>query len=99
MRETLVDLFCRLAAVASPPGSERGCADIVIEYVRGLGLAIEEDDAGRVLGGDTGNLYCRLPPTRVGGVALFMCAHLDTVPADGPIEPIEVDGYLVNAQP
>jgi tripeptide aminopeptidase len=99
LSDSLVDLFCRLAAAISPPGRERPCADIARAYLRDLGLSVEEDDAGILLGGDTGNLYCGVRPTQPGGIALFLCAHLDTVPPDGPVEPVQVDGYLVNAQP
>jgi tripeptide aminopeptidase len=68
-------------------------------YLAGLGLQVEEDDAGEALGGDAGNLYCRVPQTTAGGIPLFFCAHLDTVPPAGPIEIVERDDYLSNAHP
>jgi tripeptide aminopeptidase len=43
-----------------------------------------------------GNLFCRLEPTNGGGVPIFLCAHLDTVPPAGPIEPVLVDGVVTN---
>jgi len=45
-----------------------------------------------------GNLYCRLEPTNgPGGTPLFFCAHLDTVPPEGSIEPVVEDGVVRNA--
>src|SRR5262249_56436454 len=43
-----------------------------------------------------GNLYCRLPGTGEG-TPLFFCAHVDTVPPVGPIEPVVQDGVVRNA--
>ena len=55
-----------------------------------LGLTVTEDDAGAQIGGDCGNLLVRVPGRSERTVLL--CAHLDTVPHDGQIEPVFVDG-------
>jgi tripeptide aminopeptidase len=91
----VVDLFTDLAAVPSPSGEERAVADHVTGYLNGLGLRVEEDDSGPRIGSSTGNLYCRLEPT-TEGVPLFLCAHLDTVPPTGPIDPVLEDGAIRN---
>lgn len=72
-------------------------ADRVTAYLRDLGVEVAEDDAGPRIGSDAGNLYCRLEPTDEGGTPLFFCAHLDTVPPDGPIEPVLEEGVVRNA--
>jgi tripeptide aminopeptidase len=92
----VLDLFLDLAAMPSPPGEERSVADRVAGELRGLGLEVEEDDAGRALGSSTGNLYSRLEPT-AEGTPLFLCAHLDTVPPTAAIEPVVEDGVVRNA--
>jgi tripeptide aminopeptidase len=92
----VVDLFVELAALPSPPGEERAVADRVAAYVRDLGLQVDEDDAAERVGGTIGNLYTRLEPT-AEGTPLFLCAHLDTVPPEGPIEPEIADGVIRNA--
>jgi len=86
----LNDTFAELCAIASPFGHERRVADRVAEELRALGLEVEEDDAGGEIGGDAGNLLARLPGRTDRSVLL--CAHLDTVPHEGEIEPILVDG-------
>ena len=96
MASEVVDLFLELAAIPSPPGEERAVADVVIRYLRDLGLAVDEDDAGAEVGSTIGNVYCRLEPNG-GGMPLFLCTHLDTVPPDGTIEPVIEDGVVRNA--
>jgi tripeptide aminopeptidase len=72
-------------------------ADRVTAELRGLGLEVEEDDAGRRIGSNAGNLLCRVPGRTNGGTPLFLCAHLDTVPPQGPLEPVVEDGVVRNA--
>jgi tripeptide aminopeptidase len=97
MSEAL-DLFLELARLRTPPGEERAAADVVSRYLRDLALDVHEDGAGAVVGGDTGNLLARLPATDgAGGVPIVLCAHLDTVPPEGSIEPVLEDGVVRNA--
>ncbi len=80
----------------SPPGEERAVADRVAAELRDIGLEVDEDDAGTRIGSSAGNLYCRLPAT-AAGTPVFFCAHLDTVPPVGTIEPVVEDGVVRNA--
>jgi tripeptide aminopeptidase len=91
-----VDLFLELAALPTPPGQERAAADVVLRYLRALGLEPDEDGAGAEIGSTIGNLYARLEPT-AEGTPLFLCAHLDTVPPDGELRPVVEDGVIRNA--
>src|SRR5207253_4517867 len=97
MPSEVVDLFTELAALASPPGEERLVADAVTRYLRELGLLVDEDDAGAAVGATMGNLYCRVEPHGNGGRPIFLCAHLDTVPPEGPLEPVIEEGVVRNA--
>jgi tripeptide aminopeptidase len=94
----VLTLFLELARLPSPPGEERAVADRVAGYLAEIGLEVSEDDAGRRIGAAAGNLFCRLEPTVAGGMPLFFCAHLDTVPPDGELEPVVADGVVRNAQ-
>jgi tripeptide aminopeptidase len=93
-------LFVELAAMPSPSGQERAVADAVTLYLRDLALDVDEDDAGSRIDSTMGNLYCRLEPTDgSSGTPIFLCAHLDTVPPEGPIEPVVDVGLIRNARP
>ena len=91
-----LDLFLELCAIPSPPGEERAIADRVQAYLDAAGLAWDEDRAGATIGSTAGNILCRLPGRVDGGVPLVLCAHLDTVPPEGAIEPVEEDGVVRN---
>jgi tripeptide aminopeptidase len=94
--DDVLALFLELAALPSPPGEERAVADVVLRYLRDLGLEPDEDDAGAQIGSTMGNVYARLEPT-AEGTPLFFCAHLDTVPPSGPLQPVVEDGVVRNA--
>jgi tripeptide aminopeptidase len=85
----VLPLFLELAAIPSPSGEEEAVAGRVRAYLRGLGIETEDDAAG--------NLLARMPATVEGGEPIFLCAHLDTVPVNGPIEPVVEDGVVTNS--
>jgi tripeptide aminopeptidase len=68
-RAALQERFRVLCAVPSPSGDERACADHVMRVLEGLGLAVVEDRAGAALGGNAGNLLCRIPAAPGRGAA------------------------------
>ncbi|MGH3011343.1 MAG: M20/M25/M40 family metallo-hydrolase [Gaiellaceae bacterium] len=86
----VLPLFVELAAIPSPSGEEEAVAARVRAYLRDLGIESEADPAG--------NLLAHLPPTDgATGEPIFLCAHLDTVPVSGPIEPVVEDGVVTNS--
>jgi tripeptide aminopeptidase len=89
-RRRLNDLFAELCAIPSPFGRERAMADRVAADLRGLGVETIEDGAAAESGAQSGNLLARLSGRAERWVML--CAHLDTVPHDGAVEPVLVDG-------
>ena len=95
MPSEALDLFLELAAVPSPSGAERAVADLVLAYVRDLGLDADEDDTGPAIGSSMGNILVALEPT-AEGEPLFLCAHLDTVPPVDAVEPVVEDGIVRN---
>ena len=91
-----LSLFVELAALPSPSGEERAVADRVLDYLRALGLEASEDDAGPRIGSSMGNILCSLGRNGdAPGLPLFFCAHLDTVPPEGPIEPVVGEDEVV----
>jgi len=105
-RRYLSGTFAELCRIESPSGRERRCAERVIAELRALGLKVHEDDAAAAAGSDCGNLLARIPAPRVSDPqaagaepwhSLLLCAHLDTVPLQAPVEPVLIDGVWQNA--
>jgi tripeptide aminopeptidase len=96
-RERLVREFVQLCEIESVSRNERAMADFVSGELRALGLEVSEDGSGPETGANTGNLLARIaPPAADGGRSILLCAHLDTVPLDAPVEVEEVEGVLRN---
>jgi tripeptide aminopeptidase len=104
-RRYLNDTFAELCRIESPSGRERACAQWIAGELRGLGVEVEEDDAGAAAGSDCGNLLARIPGGAGVGEAgergargsILFCAHMDTVPLQAPVEPVVNDGFWENA--
>jgi tripeptide aminopeptidase len=100
----LSSIFAELCRIESPSGRERRCAQRVADELAVIGVGVEEDDAAAQLGYESGNLLARIPAAggRTGadvGAAdsLLLCAHLDTVPLQAPVEPELAEGVWRNA--
>jgi tripeptide aminopeptidase len=104
-RRYLSGTFAELCRIESPSGSERACAERVIAELRALGVSPREDGAGELTGSDCGNLLARIPGRAEGGSpsdpldrrSVLLCAHLDTVPLQAPVEPVLLEGTWTNA--
>ena len=94
-RRRLNETFARLCAIPSPFGSERACAEYVARELGRMGLGVEEDGVAAAIGAECGNILARIPGR--GERTILLCAHLDTVPEAGTIEPVLVDGAWESA--
>jgi tripeptide aminopeptidase len=94
-RERLLAEFIRFCEIESPSGHERGVADALTEELRRLGVEVEEDDSAARTGSDSGNLLARIPGPE-GSPTVLLCAHMDTVPLDAPVEVVSDNGLLTN---
>ena len=91
---TLTEIFEQLIVIPSPTRREGEVAAWIRRFCEQLGFAVETDDVGERIGGESGNLLVRAcPPVpqrrRVpggNGPTLLLCAHIDTVETgDAPI--------------
>lgn len=95
----VAQLMARLCEIPSVSRHEQQMAAFVRERLAGIGMSVEEDDAADVIPAGCGNIVGRWPGT-VPGTPIVFCAHLDTVPQDGPIEVVlDDDGFLTNRHP
>jgi tripeptide aminopeptidase len=83
----MVQLFCDLAKITSLSGKEGAIARRLSILLKFMGAEVFIDDAGRKIGGETGNLIARWPGT-IPGEPFLLSAHMDTVgPADN-VKPV-----------
>jgi tripeptide aminopeptidase len=94
-RERLVSEFVRLCEIESVSGNERAMADAVTAELRDLGLEVTEDATGGETGSNAGNLLARIAAPE-GARTILLCAHLDTVPQEAPVQVEEVEGVFQN---
>lgn len=81
--ERLIDDFLGLVRIDSLSRREGAVAARLSAELRALGAEVRVDDAGRRVGGDTGNVIAWLPPT-ASGTPILLSAHMDTVvPGEG----------------
>jgi tripeptide aminopeptidase len=76
--------FVRLCEISSPTGEEGPVAAAVKEELTSFGFDVHEDGAALPAGAGAGNLLMRIEGEKPGYV--MFCAHLDTVPHEGPIK-------------
>ncbi|MDE3130199.1 MAG: M20/M25/M40 family metallo-hydrolase [Acidobacteriota bacterium] len=94
-RQRLHRTFESLCRIPSPTGDERGVADWLTRELAALGLTVDEDDAGRAIGSNAGNLLARVPGSSER--SLLFCAHMDTVPLTAPVIPVRRDDGWENS--
>jgi tripeptide aminopeptidase len=89
----LKEEFLDLVSTASPSKREGAVARRLSSILSGMGAAVEVDDAGERVGGDTGNLLARFPGSVPGRRLSPLRAHGHGGPADA-IHPL-VEGDIV----
>jgi len=86
-RKQMLNTFVELAKLSSPSRKEGLVAARLEKELRALGCRVSFDNAGKKLGGQTGNLIASLPGKK--GVAPFLLsAHMDTVTPCENVKPI-----------
>ncbi len=93
-RRRLNETFARLCAIPSPFGCEKAIAEAVARELGAIGVDVGEDGVAADVGAQCGNLLARIPGR--GERTILLCAHLDTVPEAGVIEPVLEDGAWVS---
>lgn len=83
----MVQLFCDLARITSLSGKEGAIARRLSILLKFMGAEVTIDDAGRKIGGETGNLIARFPGT-AHAAPFLLSAHMDTVGPAANVKPI-----------
>lgn len=93
-KERMLREFFELVQIPCSTRQERQVADLLTKKLEGLGFSVTEDDAGKILGGTSGNLIATLPATKKGTPVLMLTAHMDCVEPCGDIHPRIEDGII-----
>src|SRR4051794_17579440 len=87
-RRRLNEEFADLCRIRSVSGEEAAIGEHVSGELRAIGLEVQRDEEGNLLARVDGR-----DPDR----SVLLCAHLDTVPHEGTVEPVCTDGGWVSA--
>jgi len=90
----LVDLFTTLCSINAPPKQERAVVDYVKTYLLNLGLDVKEDDGGKKVNGNAGNVIATLPANIHGAPKIFFSSHFDTVEPNPGVK-IIIEGDII----
>ena len=90
----ILNEFIELVSVPCPSKDEKAEADLLVQKLQAMGLEVKVDDAGRKIGGTTGNVWAFLPGNVEGAAGLFFEAHMDSVPPTTGTKVVLRDGVL-----
>lgn len=94
--DRLTQCFMTLVRIDSPSLQEKAVADYLCSLLSARGYEICVDDAGKICGGNTGNVIVRVPSTGPGAPIAFS-AHMDCVPPCTGVTPILIDDVIKSA--
>lgn len=92
-KNRLVESFISMARISSPSKREGRFASYMTELLGDLGMEVEIDDAGKKIGGETGNLIARLHGCE-GLTPIILSAHMDTVGPCDNVKPVVKDDSI-----
>ncbi len=93
-RQRILSEFLDLVQIDSLSRREGRIATRLAATLDDMGVRVEVDDAGRQVGGETGNLLAKFPGTAPAATPLLLCAHMDTVVPGENVRPL-VSGDVV----
>lgn len=94
-KKRVLDEFFALVSIRCSTLDERAMGNLLTARLRDLGAAeIHEDDAGKKLGGNTGNIVANFKGTVTGVPTVMLTAHMDCVEPCANIKPGLRDGVI-----
>jgi len=91
--ERLTQTFLRLVRIDSVSKEEKAVSKVLCDILTSMGADVAQDDAGKRIGGQTGNIIAKFK----GNVAvqpLLLNAHMDTVEPGRGVEPVLENGVF-----
>jgi tripeptide aminopeptidase len=94
-KKRLIETFFDLLKIKSPSGSEKGVSEYITDRLVGLGLDVINDNIGKRIGSDSGNIIAHFRGKKKAE-PIFFAAHMDTVQPMGEILPIISGERIIN---
>lgn len=95
--ERLISLFKELCLIDAPALAEADCVAFVKDHLTKMGLEVQEDNAGKKIGGNANNIIATLKGNKVGAPRIFFSAHFDTVEPTAGLVIEEREGVFYSA--
>ncbi|NLW19725.1 MAG: M20/M25/M40 family metallo-hydrolase [Candidatus Cloacimonetes bacterium] len=93
MSNDVIQYFLELIAIDSESLDERAMMDRLRADLESLGARVEEDNTGKSINGNAGNLYA-LIPGKIDKKPILFCSHVDTVRPGIGIKAIRENGII-----
>lgn len=88
--ERVLERFLKYVQISSESYNEAEFAKVLFNQLKSIGLDVYIDNAGEIVGSNTGNIIAKLSGNVAGEPMLFSC-HMDTVKPGMDIKPIVKD--------
>jgi len=92
-RQRMVEEFLELVRIDSLTFKEKEMAGCLKAKLNNMGFDVEEDNAGEKIGGNSGNLICKVKGNKNVPAVLLM-AHMDTVTPGIGKKPVVAGNYI-----
>jgi len=92
--DRLVRTFLDLVQIDSPSKEEAEVAQYLMKVLKPLGVEIWQDETGRKISGNCGNLHVRMKGSLPNAPAILFSAHLDTVMPGRGVKPRMENGII-----
>ncbi len=93
-QERIKNLLLDLVTTDSISRKEREVALKLQKIMQDIGAEVTIDGAGEAVGGNTGNVICRIAGNNPSAPPLFLAAHMDTVVPGEGVKPI-IEGNII----
>lgn len=92
-KERVLERFLQYIQIDSESYNEGEFAKRLHKDLEKLGFEVEFDNAGEIVGSNTGNIIVRLKGN-IEGESIMLCGHMDTVTPGKGIKPVIKDGIV-----
>lgn len=95
-QDRLIQIFFNLISISAISKQEKPVADYIRAFLQRMNISVVEDHAGKIVGGNTGNIIAKIRPAGNNNAFQFcFTAHMDTVKPTSGIKPYLQNGKII----